>query len=101
MAIVRRVGPASAFKVGLVLYALLGLVLGIFVAFISMATGPLGPLGQTAAPGARLFGFGMGFGAIIFFPLCYGIFGGLAAALSAIMYNLVAGWVGGLEVDIG
>ena len=100
MAIVRRVGPGSAFKVGLVLYALMGLVLGICMALISMVAGSLGSMGQTAGPSAKLFGFGMGFGAIIFFPLIYGLIGGIFAAISAALYNLVAGWVGGLEVDI-
>ncbi|SRR6266403_2277257 len=99
MAIVRRVGPGSAFKVGLVLYAVLGLVLGICAAFISMVAGTLSPMGH-AAPGTRLFGFGMGFGAIIFFPLIYGLIGGVFAAIGAAIYNLVAGWVGGVEVDI-
>jgi hypothetical protein len=100
MAIVKRVGPGSAFKVGLVLYAILGLVLGIFMAFISMVAGSLGSMGQSAAPGAKLLGFGMGLGAIIFFPICYGLIGGILAAIGAAIYNLVAGWVGGLEVDI-
>jgi hypothetical protein len=100
MAIVRRVGPGSAFKVGLVVYALIGLVLGICMAFVSMIAGTLGSMGQSAAPGARFFGFGMGFGAIIFFPLIYGLIGGVFAAIGAAVYNLAAGWVGGLEVDI-
>jgi hypothetical protein len=100
MAIVRRVGPGSAFKVGLVLYALLGLVLGICMALVSMVAGTLAPMGQTGAPGGRLLGFGMGFGAVIFFPLIYGLIGGIFAAIGAVLYNLVAGWVGGLEVDI-
>jgi len=100
MATVKRVGPGSAFKVGLVLYAILGLVLGIFMAFISMVAGSLGSMGQSAAPGAKLFGFGMGLGAIIFFPICYGLIGGIGAAIGAAIYNVVAGWVGGLEVDI-
>jgi Transmembrane domain of unknown function (DUF3566) len=100
MAIVRRVGPGSAFKVGLVVYALIGLVLGICMAFISMIAGTFGSMGQSAAPGARLFGFGMGFGAIIFFPVIYGLIGGIFAAIGAAVYNLAAGWVGGLDVDI-
>ena len=109
MAIVRRVGPGSAFKVGLVLYALMGLVLGICMAFVSMVAGSLGGLGHSPVPGsggtggswdARSFGLGMGLGAIIFFPVIYGLIGGVFAAIGAAVYNLVAGWVGGLEVDI-
>ena len=100
MAVVRRIGPGSAFKVGLVLYGLLGLLLGIFVGLISMVTGSLASFAESAAPGAKLFGFGMGLGAIFFFPICYGIIGGVFGAISAAIYNLVASWVGGLEVDL-
>jgi hypothetical protein len=109
MATVRRVGPGSAFKIGLVLYGILGLLLGIMMACVSMVAGSLGSLGHSGLPGsggtavswdARSFGLGMGFGAIIFFPLVYGLFGGVFAAIGATIYNLVAGWVGGLEVDI-
>jgi Transmembrane domain of unknown function (DUF3566) len=111
MATVRRVGPGSAFKIGLILYGILGLLLGIVMACISMVAGSFGGLGHSAVPGAggtatavswdlRSFAFGTGFGAIIFFPLLYGLFGGIFAAVGAVLYNLVAGWVGGLEVDI-
>jgi hypothetical protein len=100
MATVKRVGPGSAFKIGLVMYAILGLVLGIFMAILSMVAGTLGSLGESAAPGAKLLGFGLGFGAIIIFPIGYGVIGGIFAAIGAAIYNLVAGWVGGLEVDI-
>lgn len=100
MAVVKRIGPGSAFKVGLVLYGIFGVVAGIFVGLISMVTGTMGSMSQSAAPGAKLFGFGMGLGSIIILPLFYGIFGGVFAAISAALYNLVAGWVGGLEVDI-
>lgn len=100
MAVVRRVGPGSAFKIGLVLYAILGLVLGIGMAFLSTIAGSLGGLGSPDLHGSRLFGFGMGFGAIIFFPILYGVFGGVVAAITAVVYNVVAGWVGGLEIDL-
>ena len=100
MAIVRRVGPGSAFKIGLVLYGIIGLLLGIVMACVSMVAGSLGGLGQSAVPGARVLGLGMGFGAIIVFPLLYGVIGGVFAAIGAAIYNLVAGWVGGLEIDI-
>jgi hypothetical protein len=102
VAIIRRVGPGSAFKVGLVLYALMGLLMGIFMACISMVLGPmgLGPPGVPDVPGAHIARLFMGAGAIIFLPIMYGVFGGIFAAIGAFVYNLVAGWVGGLEVDI-
>ena len=50
--------------------------------------------------GAHAFGLGFGLASIIIFPICYGIIGGIAAAIGPAIYNLVAGWVGGLEVDI-
>jgi Transmembrane domain of unknown function (DUF3566) len=99
MATIKRVGPGSAFKIGLITYAILGLVLGIFMAFISTLLGSLGSA-AASAPGAKLFGFGMGIGSVIIFPVMYGLIGGVFAAIGAFIYNLAAGWVGGVEVDI-
>ena len=101
MATLKRIGPGSAFKVGLVIYAILGLVIGACFAFFSMIAGSLGSLaGSEASAGARVLGMGMGLGAIIVMPILYGIFGGIGAAIGAFIYNLAAGWIGGLEVDI-
>jgi hypothetical protein len=100
MASVKRIGPASAFKVGAVAYAFLGLILGVCMALFSMMAGSLGSLASGVAPGARVLGFGFGAGAIIIFPILYGIIGGIFGAIGAAIYNLAAGWVGGLEVDI-
>jgi Transmembrane domain of unknown function (DUF3566) len=99
MTTVKRIGPGSAFKVGLVVYAFLGLIIGICMALFSMVAGSLGSLAG-GAPGARALGFGFGLSAIIIFPILYGIIGGIAGAIGAVVYNLAAGWVGGLEVDI-
>ena len=99
MATVKRVGPGSAFKIGLITYAILGLVLGICMALVSTIVGSLGA-GAASAPGAKFFGLGMGIGSVIFFPVVYGLIGGIFAAIGAVIYNLAAGWVGGLEVDI-
>ena len=100
MAVVRRVGPGSAFKIGLVLYGVLGLFLGIIFAFISMVGGALSSMASAEDSPFGVFKFAFGIGAIVFFPLFYGIIGGVFAALGAAIYNLVAGRVGGLEVDI-
>lgn len=95
MATVRRIGPGSAFKVGATMYAFMGLLLGIIFALISMLGGALMPASE-----AGVFRMFFGVGAIVFFPICYGVIGGIGAALGALIYNLVVGWVGGLEVDI-
>jgi hypothetical protein len=47
-----------------------------------------------------MFRMFFGAGAIVLLPICYGVIGGISGALGAVIYNLVAGWVGGLEVDI-
>jgi hypothetical protein len=95
MATVKRIGPGSAFKVGAALYAFMGLFIGLIFALVSMVGGALMPASQTGA--FRMF---FGAGAIIFLPIFYGVIGGIFAALGALIYNLVAGWFGGLEVDI-
>lgn len=98
MATLKRIGPGSAFKVGLVIYAIVGLIIGICMALFSMVAGSLGSLAGSGTP--RTFGFGLGIGAVIVVPIAYGIVGGIVAAIAAVIYNLVASWVGGLEVDI-
>jgi hypothetical protein len=65
-----------------------------------MVAGSLGGLASGGLPGSRALGFGFGLSAIIIFPILYGIIGGIGGAIGAVVYNLAAGWVGGLEVDI-
>jgi hypothetical protein len=94
MSIIKSVSPGSAFKVGLVVYGLLGLIIGLFFSLFAL-------LG-TAIPGASAKAGSMFFGifAVIIFPVLYGLIGGVFAALGAAIYNLAAGWVGGLSVEI-
>jgi hypothetical protein len=93
MATVKRIGPGSAFKVGAALYAFLGLLLGIFFALVSMVGGALVPASQ-----AGVFRMFFGVGAIIFLPIFYGVLGGILSAISALIYNLVAGWAGSKSI---
>jgi len=68
--------------------------------------GPGNPLTAYAGIGAGndnvmpvWFGGIFGAGAIIILPILYGCFGALGGALTAVMYNVVAGMVGGLLVE--
>lgn len=94
MAILKRIDPASAFKLGLVTYALLGLVAGVFCGAIALA-------GVSFAPHARMPWAGsLGLLAVVACPIMYGLIGGIAAVVSALLYNLAARFVGGLSMEI-
>ena len=95
MTVLKRIAPASAFKVGFVVYGLLGLFLGAVCSAIALA-------GLQFAPHAHMpFAGRIGVFAIIICPIVYGLLGAIGAAIGALIYNLASGWVGGLEVDIG
>jgi ribose/xylose/arabinose/galactoside ABC-type transport system permease subunit len=88
---VRRIGVAQLAKTMGVLDLLIGLVFAVcFFIFASMM--PKGQLGQAFPMG--------GMAMLIFLPLLYGFFGYVIGALIAWLYNLVAGWVGGVELDL-
>ena len=99
MATLKRIEPASAMKIGAIIYAFLGLFIGVVMACVSLVAGSLTGMGGTAM-GMRIFGVGMGFGAIIVAPIIYAIIGAIGAGIAAVVYNLAARWMGGLEVDI-
>lgn len=37
---------------------------------------------------------------VIFLPIMYGVIGFVAGAIGAAVYNLVAGFVGGIEIEV-
>ena len=47
-----------------------------------------------------MLGLFFGVGAVVFLPLMYGVLGGLCALLVAGLYNLMAGWLGGVELTL-
>ena len=98
MTVLRRINPASAFKVGLVVNGFLGLILGGFCTVISIAGVPVARQAHISLFGAS--GAFVGFFAVILCPVLYGLIGGLGAAVGAAIYNLASGWFGGLEIEI-
>jgi hypothetical protein len=94
MAVVQRIGLGSAFKLGLVVYACIGLIAGVLCSAIALAGihFPGHPQMPFAPWGSLL--------PLLLCPLIYGVIGGIALLINAFFYNLASGWVGGLEVDI-
>jgi hypothetical protein len=93
--IIKRVGPLSAAKITGTLYGLVGLVGGAVFSMIAL-------LGGFASGSREVVGFGalFGVGAIVIFPILYGGLGFLTTLFGAWLYNVVAGFVGGVEMDI-
>ena len=75
----------------------MGLIFGALFACIALVGGSIAQWNgqEGAAPGA-LFGVG----AIVLLPLLYGVLGVVFGALSAWLYNVFAGLVGGVEVQL-
>ncbi len=86
--------PVSVGKIYGLTTCIFGFLIGVFIALF----GSLLTLGSEEL-GA---GFGMLSGgmAMIFFPIFYGILGFVAGTIGALLYNLFAGWVGGIQFKI-
>jgi hypothetical protein len=94
--IVRRVGPLSVAKISGVIYAIMGLIFGAIISVISLVGGALAPQGTDAGMAGMLFGAA----AVVILPIFYGVLGFVMTLIGAWLYNLVAGWVGGIELDM-
>lgn len=94
--VVKRVKVLSAGKVLGALYALLGLIIGASTALFSL----LGAAGSSDGMGAALGGVFVGVGSIIFLPLLYGLLAFVGGLISAALYNLVSGFIGGIEIEV-
>ncbi len=90
MAVLKKFGVLSLAKLKGVLMAVFGLIAGIIYGLIGIIAGVVsGSIGIA----------GLGIAAIIFLPIIYGFFGFVMGALMAFLYNLVAGWIGGIEME--
>ena len=98
--VVKSVKPLSVAKIAGLLYALMGFLFGAILSLIGMA-GSLAVPDPTGAAGfgAILPAF-VGIGAVVFLPIFYGCLGFITTLIGAVLYNLMAGLVGGVEVDV-
>ena len=87
---IRNINPVQLAIVYAVLYALIGVLVGIFFGLFSSAMGALAP-GGTA---------NFGWLSIIIFPILYAVIGFIGGLIGGVLYNLVAGWTGGIEMTL-
>ena len=95
--VLKSIGVMSAAKIVAVMYAVMGLIGGLmFAAIFSMI--PLATQGPEAPPSwlAPMFGVG----SILIMPVVYGVIGFCVGAIGAVIYNGLAGVIGGLELRL-
>lgn len=83
-AVLKKLGVLSVAKLEAVVFAVVGLIEGILFAAIGASLG--------------LYDIG-GILSIVTMPILFGILGFIAGAVGAFIYNLIAGKIGGIEME--
>jgi hypothetical protein len=95
----KKIDPMSAAKIEGLIGVVFGLIAGLFMVIAGAGIrSMMGGYGDGYNYGSMMAGFGIG--AIIIMPIMYGIGGFIAGAVVAWIYNLAAGWIGGIEIDL-
>jgi hypothetical protein len=95
--ILKRIGALSLAKVMGVIYAILGLFVGIIIA-IAVSLGALA--GSMISESSQAWiGLVFGLGSVIFFPIFYGFLGFLGGLIVAGLYNWIERLIGGIELE--
>jgi len=99
---IKRIAPLQAGKMLGVLYACMGLIFLPFIALAALAGAFAQQAhhaqGGSAAPAAIATGVMVGFSIMI--PVVYGVMGFVFGVIGAAIYNLIASWIGGIEVEV-
>lgn len=98
MAVIKRFGVFSVAKINAAISLVVGLIVSvlwvIFAGLLGVAGMHSASLGAAALTGAG------GLIVIIVATVLYAIAGFIAGALVAILYNIAAGWFGGVEIEL-
>jgi len=94
MQIIKSVGVLSVAKIMGALYAVLGLIA---IPFFLLA-GLVGSMVPNQSGQNPFAGFGIVFALMA--PIFYGVLGFIFGAIGAFLYNLLAKWIGGIELHL-
>ena len=99
---IRNINVVQWALVSALIYAAFGLILGLFwIPFAAMMTVVGGGIMHGGGGGGGgMMGAGLGFFAIIVFPIMYFVIGFVVGIIFSALYNLVAGWTGGVEMKL-
>jgi hypothetical protein len=89
---VRRISIRSAFLLAMVLYGIIGLLVGFILAAVSTVDKPPGTEPNLLDQ--------LGVWSVLVFPVVYGLLGGFTLAVAAALYNAGATLVGGIRMEV-
>jgi hypothetical protein len=92
--VVKSVGVVSVGKMYGAITAAMGLLFGIGIALFSVLGAGLADSTESAILGPVL-----GVGAVIVLPIFYGVLGFIGGVIGAVLYNVFAAMVGGVEIQ--
>ena len=93
---IKRIDPVSCAKISGALYAIIGLIVGVFVALFSLVGAGGGRAGMPMGGG---FGTMLGVAAVLVLPIVYGAIGFVGTLIAAAIYNELAKAVGGIVIE--
>ena len=96
--VLRRIGVWSLARMMGLLYAGLGVIIGAVFGLFALAGAGLVQATDSDEPAFIRALFGAG--ALVIFPVFYGLLGLVFGALTAALYNLIAGKAGGVVIDL-
>ncbi len=99
---INKMGVFSVAKMQAVLGLVIGLIIGIIYGVIIILYSLLGASLVGGNNGLAVGGGGVVIGiiAMIGFPIMYGIIGFIGGAIGAFVYNIFAGIIGGIEMEV-
>ena len=95
--VIKSVGVLSVARIASAIYAVFGLIAGIFLSLMAVVGAGLS---DEVSSQASWLGPFFGLGAILALPVIYFVLGFLGGAIGAWVFNNVAQTVGGLEIEL-
>ena len=99
---IRKLGVLSVAKIQASIMFIISLLIsipyGLIVIIYSLVGGSF--VGGNAGLGVGAGGIVIGLLIMIGLPIMYSIIGFIGGAIASLLYNLFAGWVGGIEIEV-
>jgi hypothetical protein len=98
---IKRIDLWTLFRLAFFIYAAIGLIVGLFYAFILMVAGSFGEaFADESIPGVGLITGVFGFMLMPVFALIYGAMGAVVVTIGGAIFNLVSRLGGGIRFDV-